>query len=83
MQKDRKTKAEAESKARVRQERVDVWLLRGELLRQMKYHLDIGYIPAKALATLEEGFTLYEEMGGNGEVKINMEAIRELPHRKE
>lgn len=82
MQADRKAKAETEAKARVRQEKVDLWLLRGELIRQMKYHLDVGYIPAKSLATIEEGFALYEEMGGNGEVKVYMESIRELPRVK-
>lgn len=83
MQADRKKKAETEAKARVRQERVDLWLLRGELHRQMKYHLELGYISHKALATLDEGFSLYEEMGGNGEIKVLMESIRELPHKKE
>lgn len=83
MQADRKQKAEREDKARNRQEKVDLWLLRGELHRQMKLNLDIGYISHKSLATLEEGFALYEEMGGNGEIKVLMESIRELPHKKE
>lgn len=83
MQADRRLKAETEAKARTRQEKVDLWLLRGELARQMKFYLEVGYINHKSLATLEEGFALYEEMGGNGEIKVLMESIRELPHKKE
>ena len=82
MQTDRKQKAETEAKARSRQEKVDLWLLRGELSRQMKHNIDVGFISAKSLATLEEGFALYEEMGGNGEIKVLMESIRELPRTK-
>lgn len=83
MQADRKQKAEKEEEARERQEKVDLWLLRGELHRQMNSNINAGYISHKALATLEEGFALYEKMGGNGEIKVLMESIRELPHKKE
>lgn len=83
MQNDRKQKAEMEAKARERQEKVDLWLLRKELREELKRNLDAGFVSAKALADLEEGFKLYEDMGGNGVIKLYMESVRELPRHKE
>lgn len=83
MQSDRKKKAEAEAQARDRQEKVDLWLLRGELKRSLQYHIEVNYVSREALATLEEGYSLYQSMGGNGEIKIYMESVRELKHDKE
>ncbi len=82
MQADRKAKAEIEEKARKRQEAVLFWLLKETLEKKIKSSINAGSIAVKDLASLEDGFTLYKEMGGNGEVKINMEIVRELPHKK-
>lgn len=76
-------KAQEESNTRELQVKVDLWLLRGELIRNLKYHIDIGYIPADALAVINEGYELYKKMGGNGEVSIYMEQAKGLPHHKE
>lgn len=83
MQNDRKQKAEMEAKARERQEKVDLWLLKKELREDLNESLAAGFVTAKSLADLEEGFKLYTEMGGNGEVKIKMEKVRKLPLKEE
>lgn len=82
MQADRQKKAEKEEEARKRQEAVLFWIMKETLTKKIKDSINAGFVAVKDLADLEDGFVLYEKMGGNGEVKINMEIVRELPHKK-
>jgi len=58
-------------------------LLRGELIRAYNHYMTKGCIPIYARENVDETYTAYHALGGDGALTDMMAELRRLPTRKE
>ncbi len=58
-------------------------LLRDRIIQVYNHYCERGYVPIYALENVEEMYTQYHNLGGNGVITELVDKIHKLPQRKD
>jgi hypothetical protein len=58
-------------------------LLRDRIIQAYNYRMDAGYCPIYALTAIDDMYTQYKALKGNGAIDELMEKIQNLPTKKQ